>query len=184
MALERILPYAKNLLTRTINSGDTVIDATCGNGLDTEFLAKLVGDKGSVYAFDVQTDAIEATRTRLQGKNINNVKLIHDGHERVLQYVSSDVSSAIFNLGYLPGSDKSITTKGDTTWLAIVNILSILKKGGLIILVVYHGHAEGKLERSFIEEKISTLNTSETEVLRYQFLNKKDAPYIIAIEKK
>ena len=183
MTLDRILPYAKYLLHKSATKGDSVIDATCGNGFDTLFLSGLVGPGGMVYAFDVQTDAIKSTQAKLDEKKIENVVLIHDGHEHVLKYISGEIAAAIFNLGYLPGSDKSVTTHARTTWAAVTEMLKILKKNGTIILVVYHGHETGKIERAAIEEKISTLDAASTAVLRYEFLNKSDAPYIIAIEK-
>jgi len=183
MTLDRILPYAKHLLEKCVVEGETVVDATCGNGNDTLFLSRLVGPTGKVVAFDVQMDAIENTRTKLLAEKIEHVALILDGHEQVKNYVKEPVSAAIFNLGYLPGSDKTVTTNGETTWCAVVDLLDMLKIGGLIILVVYHGHESGKIERNFIEEKIKTLDVGTTAVLKYEFLNKENAPYILAIEK-
>lgn len=64
--LERVLPYAKTLLSSVITEGDTAVDATAGNGHDTLFLAQLVGDSGAVYAFDIQQQAVDATIGRLK----------------------------------------------------------------------------------------------------------------------
>ena len=183
MTLDKILPFARYLLEKAIAVGEEVVDATCGNGHDTVFLSNLVGTEGRVYAFDVQKVAIQTTSNKLNEAGITNVDLILDGHEHVLKYVDSEISAAIFNLGYLPGSDKKTTTKGVTTWIAVVDILSLLKVGGLVVLVIYHGHEEGKLERDYIEAAIKTLNVHATSVLKYEFLNKVEAPYIIAIEK-
>ena len=182
--LDRILPYTKYILKRCIDLGDAVIDATVGNGNDTLFLSELVGADGCVFGFDVQQEAIVATDNRLKQANVQNVNLIHDGHENVLKYIFQEISAAIFNLGYLPGSDKTVTTNGGTTWKAVVDILSLLKQGGIIVLVIYHGHEAGKAERNEIEAAVATLDPAKTEVLRYEFLNKADAPYIIAIEKR
>jgi predicted methyltransferase len=181
--IDRILPFAKYLLEKAISPGDIVVDATTGNGSDTVYLSSLVGNDGQVYAFDVQADAIQSTRRRLSDAKISNVELIQDGHENALQYISKEISASIFNLGYLPGSDMSITTTGNTTWRAVTDLLSITKKGGIIILVIYRGHEEGREEQNFIEEKISTLDPGETAVLKYEFWNKNNAPYIIAIER-
>jgi len=183
MTIDKILDFAKYLLKKTIAEGDSVIDATCGNGHDTVFLSKLVGNEGRVFAFDVQKEAINRTETRLKATGIKNVDLIFDGHENVLQHIDCEISAAIFNLGYLPGSNKQITTRGVTTWIAVIDMLLLLAKGGVIILVIYHGHEEGKLERDEIEAAIATLDPAQTEVLRYEFLNKNNAPYVIAIEK-
>jgi len=181
--LARILPFTKDVLRDCIGEGDTAIDATCGNGNDTVFLSQLVGKEGHVLAFDVQQVAVERAGNRLKEAGIGNVTLILDGHEHVLNYISSEISAAIFNLGYLPGSDKSVTTSGETTWKAVVDMLSLLKIGGVIVLVIYHGHEEGKRERDEIEAQIATLNPGETSVLKYEFLNRTAAPYVVAIEK-
>lgn len=183
MTLDRILPFTKYLLEKSVAEGDTTIDATCGNGNDTVFLSHLVGTGGKVYSFDVQLAAIQTTEARLEEAGIGNVELILDGHENVLKYISGEISAAVFNLGYLPGSDKSVTTNAGTTWKAVIDILSVLKIGGIIVLVIYHGHEEGKLERDEIEKKVATLDPAVTSILKYEFLNKVNAPYVIAIEK-
>lgn len=48
-----------------------------------------------------------------------------------------------FNLGYLPGGDKTIITKPETTLPALEAAKGILMPGGLISLVVYVGHPGG-----------------------------------------
>ena len=53
-----------------------------------------------------------------------------------------------FNLGYLPKGNKEIVTKPETTIMAINEIFDILSIEGIIILVIYHGHEEGKVEKS------------------------------------
>ena len=185
MTLERILEFSKTLLQKAAGSGDKVIDATCGNGNDTRFLADVVGGEGHVYAFDIQPEAIQATKNKLIAADIKGgVTLINDGHENIARHnIQGEISAAIFNLGYLPGSDQTITTHANTTWKAVTEILPLLKQGGIIILVIYHGHEAGKLERQELERLITILDPTTTQTLRYEFLNKQNAPYIIAIEK-
>ena len=65
MKLLRVLPFAKHLLGETVNPGETVVDATAGNGNDTHFLAEHVGENGHVYAFDIQQAALDSTAERL-----------------------------------------------------------------------------------------------------------------------
>ncbi|MGL4335734.1 MAG: class I SAM-dependent methyltransferase [Turicibacter sp.] len=189
MILERILPYSKTLLRQVVKKGDVVIDATAGNGYDTIYLAQLVGENGHVYSFDVQESAIRNTQARLDELNIKQATLIHDGHQHVKHYLPKScdglISAAIFNLGYLPGSDHLVTTEGETTLQAIHDILDLLQVNGVIILVIYHGHAKGKLEKNFLLEHLSTFEQKSVSVLEYRFLNQKgDAPFIIAIEKQ
>ena len=185
MKLKRILPFAKELLSSTVSEGDIAIDGTAGNGHDTLFLAELVGDTGQVFAFDVQAQAIQATTERIAQANLSSrVTLIHDGHEHVGRYVQEEVAGAIFNLGYLPGSDHEIVTKGSSTIEAISSLLDLLKVGGLIVLVVYHGHEGGKEEKDELLSFVRQLPQSYVHVLCNQFLNQaNDPPFIIALEK-
>ena len=185
MKLQRVLQYAQFLLKETVETGDIVVDATAGNGYDTTFLAQLVGENGHVFAFDVQQQAIESTNKRLTEAGMaNRVSTILDGHENVAQYVQQPISAAIFNLGYLPGSEHQIITKPNTTLQAIESLLKLLKVGGMIVLVVYYGHEGGKEERDQVIEYVSNLPQKKVHVLRYEFINQKnDPPFIIALEK-
>lgn len=187
MTIDRILPFTRRLLSACVAKGDLVVDGTCGNGHDTLFLAELVGETGHVYAFDIQPAAITATDLKLKASSITHVNLILASHEYAYAHLPPKLplAAAIYNLGYLPGtySDKTITTQGHTTWESLTQLLPRLKVGGVILLVVYHGHPEGKNERDFLENAIVTLDAGQYSVLRYAFVNKTDAPYVLAIEK-
>lgn len=185
MKLERVLQYARTLLKSTVGDGDIAVDATAGNGHDTLFLAELVGDDGFVYAFDVQKQAVDATLHRLLDNALEHRALVlKDGHENVAKYVDKPVSAAIFNLGYLPGSDHEVITRPNTTIQSLESLLKLLKVGGIIVLVIYHGHEGGKEERDEVIRFVSRLPQKYVHVLRYEFLNQKnDPPFVIALEK-
>ncbi len=185
MKLERVLQYAQTLLKSVVLDGDIAVDATAGNGHDTLFLAQLVGDEGFVYSFDVQKQAVDATLHRLLDNGLEHRALIlNTGHENIAQHVTKPVAGAIFNLGYLPGGNHSIVTKSNTTVTAIGSLLKLLKVGGMIVLVVYHGHEGGKEERDEVIRFVSDLPQKYVHVLRYEFINQKnDPPFIIALEK-
>ncbi|MED4223871.1 class I SAM-dependent methyltransferase [Neobacillus cucumis] len=190
MILERILPFAKSLLKKAVTPGDTVVDATLGNGHDTVFLAELVGEHGKVYGFDVQQEAIDATIERLNQHNLRNrVTIFHNGHEKVLDKIPfsehGSITGAIFNLGYLPGGDKTIVTHSGTTIAAIEQLLAIMAPEGMIVLVIYHGHEQGAIERDALMQYCLKLDQKTAHVLQYQFINQQNnPPFIIAIEKK
>mgnify|MGYP003461935024 FL=1 len=185
MKLERVLQYAQTLLKSAVHEGNVAVDATAGNGHDTLFLAQLVGDDGFVYAFDVQKQAVDATLHRLLDHALEHRALVlNDGHENVAKYVNKPVAGAIFNLGYLPGSDHEIITRPNTTIQALESLLKLLKVGGIIVLVIYHGHEGGKEERDEVIRFVSELPQKYIHVLRYEFLNQKnDPPFVIALEK-
>src|SRR5690554_1005940 len=186
MNLEKILTYAKTLIKSCTNEGDYVIDATIGNGNDTLFLAKLVKNKGHVFGFDIQEKALYNTKSLLNKNNCNNVTLYKSSHEYITSKIPAKyhgkIASTIFNLGYLPRGDKLITTNKISTLKAVKSILSILKTNGIIVLVVYLGHIEGKLEKEALIDYVKKLDQKKYQVLMYRFINQiNDAPFIIAI---
>lgn len=189
MKIDKILPFAKNLLHKAVNSGDIVVDATVGNGYDTTFLAELVGETGHVFGFDIQEEAIIASKGRLkQHDMLDRVTIFHSGHEHLLQLIPTNfhckISGAIFNLGYLPGSDKTIVTKPETTIAAIHQLLEIMTSEGIIVLVIYHGHKGGAEERDSLLGYCRQIDQKTAHVLQYQFINQQNSPaFIIAIEK-
>lgn len=189
MSLARVLPYAKELLESVIHEGDCVVDMTAGNGHDTHFLAEQVGPSGRVIAFDVQEQAIEETTRRLQAAHVFDwVDLYHESHIHVGARLFAEqrpIRAGVFNLGYLPGSDKSVTTTGEETLEALRALLPVLVPGGLVVLVIYHGHSEGRRERDAVLEHVSSLPQQDYAVLQYRFLNQQNnPPFIVAIEKK
>ncbi|MEH7379633.1 class I SAM-dependent methyltransferase [Bacillus sp. JJ1533] len=190
MKLDRILPFARNLLKHAVNEGDYAVDATIGNGHDTAFLASLVGKSGRVFGFDIQKEAVENTTSRLKDEELLDcVSLFHESHNQMLTTIPTEahgkIAGAVFNLGYLPGGNKEIVTKPDSTIEAIEQLLSLMKPEGVIVLVVYHGHQEGALERDRLIEYCSTLDQNRAHVLMYRFMNQmNNPPFIIAIEKR
>ncbi|MEH7414644.1 class I SAM-dependent methyltransferase [Neobacillus drentensis] len=190
MKMDRILPFAKTLLTKAIKPGEIVVDATLGNGHDTVFLAKLVGEHGRVYGFDVQQEAINATQKRLTDHHLTDrVTIFHAGHEQVSVKIPIEehgkITGAIFNLGYLPGGDKNIVTHSETTIVAIEQLLEIMSPEGIIVLVIYHGHEQGAVERDDLIQYCQKLDQKTAHVLQYQFINQQNKPpFIIAIEKR
>lgn len=190
MKMDRILPFAKTLLEKAVKTGDSVIDATIGNGHDTLFLAELVGWSGRVYGFDVQEEAARATEDLIRSRGVfNRVTLFLDGHEEILKRIPEGehgkITGAIFNLGYLPGSDKTVITKPETTIAAVEQCLQIMAPEGIIVMVIYYGHPGGADERDQLLEYCCKLDQNVAHVIQYQFINQRNnPPFIIAIEKR
>ncbi|MBM7649705.1 16S rRNA C1402 N4-methylase RsmH [Bacillus ectoiniformans] len=190
MKLDGILPYARLLLEKAVAEGSAAIDATMGNGNDTAFLAKLVGENGRVFGFDIQQQALDATAKRLSEQELTErATLFLAGHEQAAALIPKqwhgNISGAVFNLGYLPKGDKSIVTKPETTIAAIEQIFSMLKPGGMIVLVIYHGHEEGAAEKNHVLDYVMEIDQTIAHVLRYEFINQKNhPPFIVAVEKR
>lgn len=173
------LSFSHELMKSKIKKGDTVVDATAGNGNDTVLLAKLVGENGKIYAFDIQDIAINLTKKNLSDKKLlNRTRLIYDGHENIKKYLTDKIDFAIFNLGYLPKGDHTIITKPKTTIKAIKYLLELLNPEGIIAIVSYWGHTGGSEEKIALEEYISTLDQKLYSVIKHTFINQKNNPPI------
>lgn len=163
---------AADVLRSIIVPGDTVVDATLGNGHDTQFLAELVGPNGRVIGFDIQADAVERAKARLMEAGLLSRCELHCmGHEHMAEVVTGKVKAAAFNLGWLPGGNKAVTTHWETTRTAVLAALALLEKGGVCTICVYPGHAAGEEERVQLPELLAALRPQEYNVLHQRFLN-------------
>lgn len=171
---------AKKVMYYYVKNGDTVIDCTVGNGNDTIFLAKLVGEKGKVYGFDIQSIALKITKEKLLKEELDKrVTLINDGHENIDKYILKRVDFVIYNLGYLPGGDKRIKTEIDSTLESIKKSLYLLRENGLLLITCYTGHEGGLEEKEGVKDFLKGLNQKEYSVLKFNFLNQKNNPPIL-----
>lgn len=171
---------AHDFLAEVVTKEDIVVDATMGNGHDTLFLAQLAKQ---VYAFDIQEQAVEKTRARLEEAGVTNAQLILAGHETVDTYVD-EVKAAIFNLGYLPSADKSVITQPSTTLEALEKLCQRLLNGGRIAIMIYYGHDGGDVERDAVLDFVSQLPQRDYTATIYRTLNQvNNPPFLVMLEK-
>lgn len=161
--------FARSVITE----GDRCVDATLGNGHDTEFLARLVGRQGKVLGLDVQDKALSNTRIHLNEAGLTDrVLLVKAGHETLegqLQQLGwPSTRLVMFNLGYLPGSDKTVVTRPETTIRALDTCVKYLEAGGAISLVVYRGHSGGEAEYSAVKGWVAGLDRESWFSLKYE----------------
>jgi len=159
----RLTEQVHHHLKQTLKTGDIAIDATTGNGHDTLFLAQCVGESGEIFAFDVQQQALLSAQKYLHKHHITTpVTWINKGHEHMLKYISAalhnKVQAITFNLGYLPHTDKSITTTPHTTLPALNASLSLLKSAGILSVLAYTGHDGGRDEAESVKAWAETLH--------------------------
>lgn len=177
--MKRITDITHDILINYIQKESIVADFTMGQGYDTCFLAKHVK---KVYAFDIQEEALVCTREKLK-ENASKVQLILDGHEHLDNYIKEKIDAGIFNFGYFPLANHQITTLLETSKIAVEKALHQLNKKGVLLLVLYPGHEEGREESIYFEEYCKELPSKYYATMKLQLVNKKDAPYIIVIEK-
>lgn len=177
--MEKVLDFAKTIIKNKQGNKHIGVDATCGRGNDTLFLAEHFSQ---VFAFDIQDEAIKSTEALT--KDYNNVKIIKDSNEFICTYVNQEIDAVMYNLGYLPKGDKKITTNASTTIKSIDNVLKNLAINGVITIICYPGHDEGMKESIALEKYLKGLNQKEYDVIKYDFINQiNNPPYLLAIRK-
>jgi len=180
-AMYAVLDFAHHLTTRALEAGAVAVDATVGNGHDTLHLAEAVGADGRVYGFDIQPLALKRTQQRLATAGVAERVFLHEASHATLAgtlpaEVHGHVGAVMFNLGYLPGGDHSITTTPDTTVRALQQALTLLHAGGVVTVVLYTGHPGGAAEARAVTDWAAALDQEAVQVLSYRFLNQVHAP--------
>ena len=166
---------------------------------DFERLVKVISeqlgvDEASVtpdtsFADDLGADSLDVVELVMGVENefdidipdedVENMVVVSD----VLDYIKESIDGGLFNLGYLPGGNKSIHTMRESTLPAIQGAISLLKKGGVLVISVYPGHEEGNLEGKMVLEELSKLSRFEFCVTNFRIINSPDSPFIVAVEK-
>lgn len=196
-SLTRIVSWSHQLLCEVLNPGDLAVDLTAGTGQDTLVLAEAVGTGGQVVAFDRQTEALEQTAQRLQQhdfivKSVPDdtqvprafgVYLVHACHSSLNRIITHPVRAIIANLGYLPGGDKSLITRSETTLAALGQSLVLLAPGGRLAVTVYPAHPGGEEEGGAVNTFFGHLSREQWLVLSLRAANRDEAPYLLVAER-
>ena len=180
------VPLSHLFLHGFLRDGHSAVDATCGNGHDTLLLARLVGARGHVWGFDIQRQAVEGTGRRLAEAGLSSrVTLLPIGHEELAKHVAVPLQVVLFNLGYLPGGDRSIITRPESTGAALEQSLGLLAAGGVVIVTVYPGHDGGPEELSAVENWVAGLDPRACHCWRMGQTNvTPNSPYLLLVQKK
>lgn len=176
----QITEWCHEIIKSQVQREGIYIDATMGNGYDTAFFCELAGEKGKVYAFDIQELAAERTGMLLEQRGLTaKAQLILDSHANMEQYIGKEKADCIcFNFGYLPGGNHAMATKPDTSVRAIRTGLDILKEGGLMSLCIYSGGDTGFEERDAILEELRRLDSRRYLVIVNSYYNRGNHPPI------
>lgn len=178
------LDLAHRYWKEVLEQGGWAIDATCGNGKDTLFL---VQNAEGVIALDLQEQALQRTQQRAIGaeKGAENLHLFHQSHATFPPLAhTKPIRLIVYNLGYLPGGDKTVTTLTETTLQSIQKGLDLLIAGGVMSITCYPGHAEGAKEESALEEWLPLLPSHTWNVCFHRWKNRPQSPSLFLIQKK
>ena len=164
----------QDFLAARLTDPGLCIDATCGNGGDTAFLCRLVGEGGRVLGFDIQPEAIASTRARLEqaGVPAGQYALHCDSHAHLLQYVQPGTADAVmFNFGWLPGADHAVFSTADSSIPALQAALQALRPGGIVSAILYSGAVIGTDEKQAVLAWLRALPLKDFTVLVCDFAN-------------
>ncbi len=181
-----LINIAHQHISEILIQGGIAIDATLGNGHDAMFLMNLVAPTGQVFGFDIQQAAIASTQAN--SEDATGLTLIHASHalmaENIPEQHHGKIKAIMFNLGYLPGGDKSIITQTDSTLIALNAATALLAVDGIMTIMAYPGHAGGDLETKQIEQWCEQLDPSQFSHQRfYSTVTSNTAPKLFILRK-
>ncbi len=189
-----------------LQPGDHVIDATCGNGQDLiALLCEVQPESGldsnneqalvhgstprpKVFAYDIQARALHNAQYRCQEalspQQYLSIEWILRCHSDLgANEENHSISLIVYNLGYLPGGDKSLTTRMDTTLRSLYKAEKILRSGGAISVMCYPGHEEGYPEWRAIRQWAMHLPSKLWSICEHRWLNRQRSPVWIWLKK-
>ncbi|MBW6512569.1 MAG: rRNA methyltransferase [Desulfuromonadaceae bacterium] len=193
--LTHMVSWAHRLLAEVLQPGDLAVDLTSGNGHDTLFLWRQVGVTGTVLSFDLQPRALTASAQRLRAEGAvvacgeggdaatAGVRFILADHAQVNDYLIAAPQAAIANLGFLPGGDQTLVTRPQSTLAALRALCARLVGGGRIAVVAYIGHPGGREEGELVERFCAELPPEQWRTIKLTTLNRRDAPWLMVLEK-
>lgn len=175
----------EKIISEYIKPGFICVDGTVGNGNDSLRILELLNGEGNLYGFDIQKIAIDNTSKLIQENlSVSNYQLILDSHSNIEKYIDEDIDFYIMNLGYLPGGDKSLTTRSETTISFLDKTNNMLKSSGIGIIVFYVGHKAGLIEAEEVYEHLKEYNQKEFNIVHLNFMNQRNnPPELVIIER-
>jgi tRNA1(Val) A37 N6-methylase TrmN6 len=183
------LDLAHDYWGRLLLPGDSAIDATCGNGHDSIYLATrcLTKVSGSLYLMDLQEEALVNTKRRLEAELdadvFQRVTFVRQCHSQFPEVIPNEsVKLVVYNLGYLPGSDKETKTQLMTTMESLRSALKLVARGGAISVTCYPGHEEGALEEESLLQFCRELDPRRWSCCHHRWLNRRQSPSLLLIQ--
>ncbi|EGO63637.1 class I SAM-dependent methyltransferase [Acetonema longum] len=182
MNVANALQMARQILLPKLKDASVILDATAGNGKDTLFLAQNTPPDAVIWAFDIQQTALASAETHLrQAGFFHKVRFIWDSHVNLSEHIHQPIDAAVYNLGYLPGSDHGITTAPESTVLSLDRLMHQLNQSGLVAIVAYTGHEPGLEEQKAVHAFLQSLPQKDFAVAGWQMLNQMNNPPMLYV---
>jgi ubiquinone/menaquinone biosynthesis C-methylase UbiE len=121
----KIQPPEQLIERAGIKKGMNVLDLGCGSGAFTPSIARAVGEKGKVYALDIQANMLKQLERKLsrpENRDVKNIKLIEsNAYELPFEDSSLDLVNMVTVLPEIPDRNR-----------ALAEVKRVLKHGGLL----------------------------------------------------
>ncbi|WP_213318142.1 class I SAM-dependent methyltransferase [Chlamydiifrater volucris] len=179
-----VVSVAHRLFSEFLVPGDVAVDATCGNGKDILIMAKLLKGKGKIIGYDIQQEALiksQVAFNALLSKEEANIILLKHGSHVCLDEKGAKLFH--YNLGYLPGGNHDITTVTEDTIVSLNKALDLLHPEGIITVICYPGHEEGKREKEAVESFAEALDPGAWTVVLRKMVNRSLAPELFVFKR-
>ena len=169
-----------------ITSDVLIVDATLGNGHDARQIIhnlKYYSKHAELHVYDIQQHPVDEFKAYCEECFVSRhpVKYHMGCHSLIGNNVSASSLPLYFvcyNLGYLPGGDKTITTTVDTTLKSVRQSLQFLAPGGVLSCTVYTGHEHGRIEHDALSELFFNLDNKLFSVFHTCCGDKSNAPQL------
>jgi ubiquinone/menaquinone biosynthesis C-methylase UbiE len=144
--LRRVVQPSARVIERSgIKPGMTMLDIGCGSGAFTFAAARLVGERGKVYALDIQPAMLRQLERRLaraQNHDIKNVELKQaSAYELPLADESLDLVMSVAAFHEIPDKPR-----------ALREVKRVLKRGGILALTEFLPDPDYPLATTTIKE--------------------------------
>lgn len=162
-------------LEKFLKDKKIIVDATLGKANDSLRLIKYIRNDAILHLFDIQKIAIEIAIKEFEKIKFDRYILHNKSHE-FLEDINENIDFIIYNLGYLPGSDKTIHTNRISTTTSLKKALKLLNKSGIMCVSTYPGHQEGYFEDIEVNRLFTNLEQREFNVFKICAVNQKNKP--------
>lgn len=184
--IRQLTAFTKNIWGLYLTEGMHVLDATLGNGEDAAFICEKIGKDGTLEGIDIQEDAVNQSKVKLDQLKYNNYHLTLGNHKYIDKiYEGKRFDLIVYNLGYLPKANKTCTTLLDSTAESIQKALNLIAVGGILSITTYRGHDEGVKEYQWLSRFVKQLNVKKYHVMKLEYMNQgEQTPSVMLIERK
>lgn len=181
------LAFAHKIWREHLKSRSMVVDATTGNGKDLLILAeRVLPCEGKIFALDIQEKALEKAKkflsSRMPGSE-EKITFLHQCHSS-LDMIPQEIDLIVYNLGYLPGSDKKIITTKDSTIQSLRQGMQKLAANGAISITCYVGHKDGREEYEVVEKELVSLDPQYWEISKHEWISRPNSPIFFWCKRK